>query len=125
MKRMSLGNVVVSMLVVLAATAFAGATVLASSAGPDVGESASLQLTSAELPALMAGTFAASDSQRLIVAGPLSNGGTNIADPLGSPPGSDGTARSSRKRPGDLRNFDKDEDEDRRLEEEEEEQASE
>ena len=124
MKRMPLGNVVVSMLVVLAATAFAGDIVLAGS--PDVDESASPQLTAAELPALVAGNLGASDLERLIVAGPLSNAGTNIADPFGGPPDSDGTARSSRKRPGDLRRFDKDEDEDWRLEEEEEEeQASE
>lgn len=125
MKRMPLGNVVVSMLVVLAATAFAGDIVLAGSAGPDIDESASPQLICAELSALVAGTLAASDMQRFIVASPLSDAGTNIADPLGGPPDSDGAARSSRKRPGDLRKFDKDEDEDRRLEEEEEEQASE
>ncbi len=126
MKRMSLGNVVVSMLVVLAATAFAGDTVLAGSAGPDVDESASLQLASAELPALVAGTLAASDLQRLIVAGPLSDVGTNIADPFGGPPDSDDTVRSSRKRLRDLQRVDEDENEDdehRRLEEEEE-QAS-
>ena len=128
MKRMPLGTVVVSILGVLAVAVFAGDAVLAGSAGPDVDESASLQLTSAELPALVAVTLGASDPQRLIVAGPLSDAGTNIADPFGGPPDSDDTVRSSRKRPRDLRRFDEDKDEDdehRRLEEEEEEQASE
>ena len=109
---MPLGNVVVSMLVVLAATAFAGDTVLASSTGPDVDESARLQLSSAEIPALVTGTLAASDLQRFIVADPLSHAGTNIADPFGGPPDSDDTVRSSRKRSRDLRRFDEDEDED-------------
>ncbi len=103
MKRMLFGKVVMAMLGVLAAMAFAGDTVLAGSAGPDVDESASLQLTSAELPTLVAGTLAASDLRRLIVAGPLSDAGTNIADPFGGPRDSEGIARSSRKRPGDLR----------------------
>ena len=128
MKHMPLGNVVVSILGVLAVAVFAGDTVLATSASPDVDESANLQLTSAELPALVAGTLGASDPQRLIVAGSLSHAGTNIADPSGGPRDSDDTVRSSRKRPRDLRRFNGDEDEDdehRRLEEEEEEQASE
>ena len=121
-------KVVVSMLGVVAVTALAGGTVLAGSAVLDIDESASLQLASAEPPALVAGTLAASDLQRFIVAGHLSGAGTDIADPSGGPPDSDDTVRSSRKRPRDLRRFDKDEDEDdehRRLEEEEEEQASE
>lgn len=125
MNHMLFRKVVVSMLGVVAVTALAGSTVLAGSAVLDIDESASLQLTSAELPGLVAGTLAASDLQRLIVAGPLSDAGTSIADLFGGPPDSDGTVRFSGKRPGDLRKFDEDEDEDRRLEEEEEEQASE
>ena len=120
------GKVVMAILGVLAVAVFAGGTVFAGSAGPDVvDESARLQVTSAELPTLVAGTLGASDPQKFIVAGPLSDAGTNIADTFGGPPDSDETVRSSRKRPRDLRRFGEDEDDEhRRLEEEEEEQGS-
>lgn len=145
MTHMLFRNVVVSILGVLAVTAFAGDTVLAGSAGTNLDQSASLRLTSSELPVLATETVAASDLEGVIVTSDPPSAGTDIGNLFGDLPVSDATIRSSGRPPAVDRNigspfdekkrkkrrFEKDEvergfegeDEERRLEEEEEDQG--
>ena len=143
MTHMLLKKVVVSIIGVLAVTAFAGDTAFAGSAGSNFDQSASLRLTSSEFSNLATETKAASDLEVVIVTSDPPSAGSDIANPSGDLADSAATIRSSGGPPTVDRNIDspfneqkkerfqreevergseEDEDEERRLEEEEEEQ---
>ena len=141
MTHMLFRKVAVSIIGVLAVTAFAGNTVLAGPAGSNFDHSAS----SSELPILATETVAASDLEVVIVTSDPPSAATDIANPLGDLGESAATIRSFGGPPAVEMNIDspfvekkrkrrrfereavergseEDEDEERRLEEEEEEQ---
>ena len=147
MTHMLLRKVVVSIIGVLAVTAFAGDTAFAGSAGSNFDQSASLRLTSSEFSNLATETKAASDLEVVIVTSDPPSAGSDIANPSGDLADSAATIRSSGGPPTVDRSIDspfdekkkkkerfqreevergseedEDEDEERRLEEEEEEQ---